>query len=496
MILEKLMKNISYTLVQGNVYTDIEDLCYDSRRCVKNSLFFAVAGYEINGNRFIADAVNNGATVVVTDDLSESGIDKLKDSNLTVVSVNNVREVMSAVASMFYDFPSQKIKVIGITGTNGKTTTAFYLKQILEYSGYKTGVIGTMGNICGDVFLESTHTTPESIEIHKILDMMVSENAEYVVMEVSSHALELNRVDHVKFQGSIFTNLTQDHLDFHKDIESYYKAKRKLFDFDQDFCIINVDDDYGFRLKNEIGNIERVVGFGVKDHAEYKIKDIDFKEGTTEFKIEHQDEILNYEMNQIGEYNIFNMCGAILAAKMEDLEETAIKQSVKNVKGVKGRLEIIPSEQKFTIVIDFAHTPDGLENVLKSLKKNLGGRLITVFGCGGNRDKEKRSKMGAISGRLSDFSIITSDNPRREDPDSIIKDIQSGISAVTESYLLITDRKEAIKKAIHMADQGDIILLAGKGHEMVQIIGDEKFPFDEREIAREILNNYDSDDFR
>lgn len=488
MKLADMLVKTEYEIIYGDTEKKISGIEFDSRNCVPGSMFVAVSGFETDGNRFIDKAIENGAVAILSDKNPEK-----QYPNLSYIKVNDARKSMSEVASVYYREPSKEIKVIGITGTNGKTSTAYFLKNILEHCGKKVGIIGTLGNYFNDMQLKTTHTTPESVEVQRLLRDMADKGAEFVVMEVSSHGLELFRVEDVKFSGGVFTNLTQDHLDFHKTMEEYYLAKRKLFDFNLIYGVVNVDDEYGARLygeKSESGY--KLIGFGFEKRAGAKIKEVCFTQEGTSFVIDWENEQLHCNTNQIGTFNVYNISAAILAAINEGLPSPQVIDAVRRIQGVPGRLEKLDIVGDYGVVIDFAHTPDGLKNILSVLRPSVKGRIITVFGCGGNRDAAKRAIMGEISGRLSDFTILTSDNPRWEDPEKIIDDIEEGILKTDGDYVRVTDRRKAIEKAVETAKSGDMIILAGKGHEMWQVYKDDKVPFDERKIIKEIIGKHES----
>ncbi|SHE55915.1 UDP-N-acetylmuramoyl-L-alanyl-D-glutamate--2,6-diaminopimelate ligase [Alkalibacter saccharofermentans] len=488
MKLSKILEKIDCQLMYGNADKDITGLEFDSRKCKPGDLFIAISGFESDGNNYIDEAISKGAVAVLSEKEPNS-----KVMNHAYLKVPNARKAMSKAAAVLNGDPSKRLKVIGITGTNGKTSTAYFLRSILEYWGKTTGIIGTLGNYCKGLELESEHTTPESVEIQRLLRAMEEQGAEYVVMEVSSHGLDLYRVEDVCFSGAVFTNLTQDHLDFHKTMESYFNAKKRLFDFEIGYGVVNTDDDYGLRLYKEKKNGKyKVTGYGLKAVADGKISGVSADDKGTTFVIDIDGKRLPCITNQIGGFNVYNLSAAILAARNEGMPEDGILECIKEIKGVPGRLERIDVAREFEVVIDFAHTPDGLENILKVLRNTTKGRLITVFGCGGDRDVTKRSIMGEISGKLSDFSILTSDNPRWENPDRIIDDIEEGIVKTGGSYIRVPDRRKALETALKMAKKDDMVLLAGKGHELWQVVNSEKITFNEREIIKEILKDNES----
>ncbi|MCE5221445.1 MAG: UDP-N-acetylmuramoyl-L-alanyl-D-glutamate--2,6-diaminopimelate ligase [Clostridium sp.] len=482
MNLKSILRGIDYKVIQGEVDVDINKINYDSRKVEKLDIFVCIKGYATDGHKYIDKAIENGAKVIVIQDSVE-----IKDKNISVIKCADTRKALALMGSNYYDNPSSKMKIIGITGTNGKTTTAFMIKDILESNNKKVGLIGTIANYIGSEKIHTERTTPESLELQELFFEMVSKGVEYCVMEVSSHSLELDRVYGVEFEIGIFTNLTRDHLDFHKTFENYYKAKFKLFERSR-IKVINIDDNYGKQVISDLNDLKagNVYSFSVKEHSDFKAFDEEMGSRDIRFK-------LNFEKNEQfilnipGEYNIYNALGAIVACFKLGIPVEAIKNGIEKVV-VPGRCERVANEYKlpYEIIIDYAHTPDGLDNILKTAKAFTKGKLISLFGCGGDRDKVKRPQMGKISIDLADITIITSDNPRSEEPMAIIKDIEVGLNK--DKYIVIENRKEAIKKAINIANEGDVIVIAGKGHETYQILKNETIHFDEREVVKEILN--------
>lgn len=478
--------------IKGDGSAEVLGLSYDSRNCEPGDVFFAIGGFETDGNKYIPGALANGASVIVSENR-----DILEDLDSSTVSgavlVSDVRKAMSGAAASFYGYPSQKMKVIGITGTNGKSSTAFFLKELLEDQGKKVGVMGTLGNFFGDWTAKATHTTPESVEIHRMLKDMMEMGAAYCIMEVSSHALALYRVEDVDFHASIFTNISQDHLDFHHTMEEYFLAKEKLFHYDQQYSIVNTDDPYGRRIYDTLEGMDtKAIGFGIHHPKDFQLAIEKATDDGSVFTLKGDRSTIQVETNQVGAFNAYNLSCAILAGVMESLDIQGMCTAAKTLHGVKGRMEKISSAKGFTVIIDFAHTPDGLSNVLQALKKTTQGRIITVFGCGGDRDRKKRPIMGRIAVENSDWVVLTSDNPRREKPESIIEEIEEGMKGHPDRYTIVQDRRQAIGIAIKAAKAGDVVLVAGKGHESVQIIGTQSFPFHEREIIEEYLNDHDS----
>jgi UDP-N-acetylmuramoyl-L-alanyl-D-glutamate--2,6-diaminopimelate ligase len=486
MNLKSVLKGIDYEVIQGNIDVEINKINYDSRKVKSLDIFVCIKGYATDGHRYIDKAIENGAKVIVLQDNIE-----IKDDNITVIKCVDTRKALALIGANYYGNPSDKMKIIGITGTNGKTTTAFMIKEILEAANKKVGLIGTIANFIGKEKLHTERTTPESLELQELFSDMVNKGVEYCVMEVSSHSLELDRVYGVKFEIGIFTNLTRDHLDFHKTFENYYSAKFKLFERAR-IKIVNIDDNYGRKVIDDLNklNANDIYSFSVKDNSDFKVSDeiMGSREIKFMLKLEKDEQFI---LNIPGEYNIYNALGSIASCYKLGINKEAIIKGIENVV-VLGRCERVAKEYNlpYEIIIDYAHTPDGLENILKTAKGFTKGKLISVFGCGGDRDKVKRPQMGKISVDIADISIVTSDNPRSEEPMDIIKDIKAGLDK--DNYIVIENRKEAIKKAISIAETGDVIVIAGKGHETYQILKNETIHFDEREVVKEILDEINS----
>lgn len=482
MNLRYVLNGMNYTVIQGNDDIDFSKINYDSRKVKQSDIFVCIKGYETDGHNYINKALENGAKIIVVQDDV-----KIDNSEVTIVKTEDTRRALALMGSNYYGNPSEKMKIIGVTGTNGKTTTAFMIKDILESSGKKVGLIGTIANYIGNEKLHTERTTPESLELQELFAEMIDKGVEYCVMEVSSHSLALDRVYGVNFDIGIFTNLTRDHLDFHKTFENYYEAKFKLFE-KCSIRIVNIDDNYGKQVIKDLEELkaENIYSFSVKEESDFRAFDEEMGNKDIKFKI-NLVKPEQFTLGIPGEYNIYNALGAIGACYKLGISIEHIREGIEKVV-VPGRCERVAREYNlpYDIIIDYAHTPDGLENILKTTKEFTEGRLISVFGCGGDRDKVKRPEMGKIGVNISDIAIITSDNPRTEDPMEIIKDIKAGLDK--DNYIVIENRKEAIKKSIDIAQKGDVIVIAGKGHETYQILKNETIHFDEREIVKEILD--------
>ena len=450
----------------------------------KGSLFVAVKGLNFDGNSFISDAVKNGASAVLTE-LEDVG----NVENCPVITVENSRKALAFAASEFFGRPSEKLCMIGITGTNGKTSTAHMIAHILEENGIRCGVIGTVGTKIGDVSEPLSHTTPDAVTLHSILAKMLSEGITHVVMEVSSHALDQDRVFGINFKIGIFTNLSVDHLDYHKDMKSYAHSKLKLFEMSE-ICIANRDSDFAEPFVNFNKGNNRVLTFSAHGDSDYRAENISVTADGNRYDLVKSNTFTPVKIKQklCGFFNVYNSLAAIAAADVLGIDEDKISSAVSTFLSVKGRMETVDTGLGFTVIIDYAHTPDGLGNVLSSVRLYCKGRILTVFGCGGDRDKSKRPLMGKVASALSDFVAVTSDNPRSEDPEKIIEDILVGMKGKT-NFTAITDRREAIKYVLGMAEKNDIVLLAGKGHETYQIINGVKYHLDEREEIENFLKN-------
>ncbi len=479
MILSEILKGIDIK----NSYEDVSvlDVTQDSRLVKEGSLFVCIKGAAFDGHNVAAEMLAKGAAAIVVE----------RDLGLAnQIIVENSRAAFSPICANFFGNPADKLQLIGLTGTNGKTTTTFLIKQILENAGKKVGLIGTVQNMICDKVYPAKYTTPDPYELQKLFRLMVDEGCEYCVMEVSSQALAQGRVNGLRFTLSAFTNLTQDHLDYHKTWDNYFKAKRILFE-NSDIAVTNADDENGLKIIDGL-NFKNVVTYAVnKNDATYVAKNVTFKSNGVEYELVG-DSIGRCTCPIPGRFSVYNSLCAASCALALGINFDDVLDAISKSKGVKGRIEVVPNGGRdFTIIIDYAHSPDGLENIITSLKEIAKGRVVTLFGCGGDRDKTKRPKMGKIAAELSDFCIVTSDNPRSENPSEIIKDILAGMQDITTPYKVVENRKEAISYAIKNAKKDDIILLAGKGHETYQILPTGTIHFDEREAVAEILSTID-----
>ncbi|WP_234119952.1 UDP-N-acetylmuramoyl-L-alanyl-D-glutamate--2,6-diaminopimelate ligase [Clostridium hydrogenum] len=478
MKLKEILAGVSYELINGSVDEEITNMHYDSRKIEQNGLFFCIEGYETDGHKYIGKALENGAKAIICTKVPEN------ITNAAVIKVEDGRKAMSLLSANFYGNPAKKLKLIGITGTNGKTTSTYIMKSMLENAGYKVGLVGTIANYIGDKKIESHRTTPESMELQKLFHDMVEAGIEYCVMEVSSHSLYLNRVFGITFNEGIFTNLTRDHLDFHKTFENYYKAKMILFENSKN-SIINIDNEYGKKVFNDVKNSK--ITYGIENEADVRAENINMSSKGTSFDLNYNGNKISAFVSIPGKYNVYNALCSAAACLNEGISLEKVKLGLEKLASVPGRCEIVTNKYnlKFDVIVDYAHTPDGLMNILSTAREFTKGRLISVFGCGGDRDKTKRPIMGEIGSKMSDIAIITSDNPRSEKPEEIIRDITAGIKK--DNYVTIENREEAIKEALKMAKEDDVIVLAGKGHEDYQILKDKTIHFDEREVIAKLI---------
>jgi len=476
----KMMDSIEYSLLQGE-NIEVNRIVIDSRKVKAGDVFICLEGLNVDGHNFIDSAFALGAAAIV------AGKDVKIPSSVTIVKVADTRAAMSIMAGNLHSWPSKKLKLMGVTGTNGKTSSTYFLEHVLTEAGKKTGLIGTVATKVGNEPVKTkfaTSTTPDPVELQQIFGEMLSMGADSVVMEVSSHALELRKMEGLHFDVSIFTNLTQDHLDLHGTMENYAKAKARLFEIS---CtsIINVDDKYGkFMIENAA---EKIITYSVSSPSDLKALNVRYTSSSVGFGLNIDSELMDFEIPIPGRFTVYNALGAIGAALSLNIPVKVIQKALKNLNGVPGRIQSIPNNKGIGVYVDYSHTPDSLENILTSVREFCTGKLIVIFGCGGDRDRKKRSIMGEIAAKLSDFAVITSDNPRSEDPEAIIAEVEAGVKPITSAYTKLTDRKEAIFYAVNMAKAGDCVIIAGKGHENYQEFADKTIHFDDAEEAAEAL---------
>lgn len=479
MKLAEILNGIEVIETTAEMDMDVADISYDSRASKPGDLFVAISGFETDGHAYIDSAVKNGAIAVLCE--------KKPDSQIPYICVKNTRSALALASANLFSRPAESMKLIGITGTNGKTTSSMLIKHMLEKcENAKVGLVGTNQNMIGYRVLTAERTTPESYELQKLFREMADEGCTHVVMEVSSHSLVLDRVEGLRFEVGLFTNLTQDHLDFHGTMDKYAEAKAMLFGRCE-MGVVNLDDDYAEQM------IERascpVLTYSVdKNEADLVGKDVRLLPTAVKFCALSTGVLERVTLNIPGRFSVYNALGVIAVGLQLGYSIAQCSEALATAEGVKGRVEVVPVDGNYTILIDYAHTPDALENVLKSMKETTEGRVVALFGCGGDRDRTKRPIMGEIAARCADFVIVTSDNPRTEDPDAIIADIVTGLEGSKTPKKVIADRREAIAWAIDHHKPGDVIILAGKGHETYQIIGKTKHHMDEREIVADHLD--------
>jgi len=483
MKLQKLLKNLHLLVPYLGEDPEITSIENDNRKVQNGSLFICIKGYTVDGHDFAESAVKSGAAAVLAE--------RPLSLDVPVILVKDTTRAMAVLADAFYEQPTKNLHLIGITGTNGKTTTSHLIEKIFADANQKTGLIGTMYTKIADKTIETKNTTPESLTLQKTFRQMVEAGVDIAVMEVSSHALDLGRVHGCDYDVAVFTNLTQDHLDYHKTMEEYKRAKSLLFaqlgnTFDHQkpkFAILNADDPASDMYRRSTA--AHVITYGIDNKADLQAKNIQMTSSGTQFELVVQSEKYPIKMQLIGKFSVYNVLASIAASVVSGIDIKAVIQSIESVKGVSGRFELVNAGQEFTVIVDYAHTPDSLENVLKTVQHFAKKKVFVIVGCGGDRDRTKRPLMAQIACQLASDPILTSDNPRSEDPIAILKDMEAGVQGL--AYRMIPDRKEAIQTAVREASAGDVILIAGKGHETYQIIGNVVHDFDDRLVAREAI---------
>jgi UDP-N-acetylmuramoyl-L-alanyl-D-glutamate--2,6-diaminopimelate ligase len=488
MQLKTLLAATSVREVVGPVDRAVESIAYDSRRVQRNGLFVALRGEKSDGHDFISQAIEKGATVIVAERAD-------KNSRATCAVVNDTRAAMADLSAKFFNYPARKLKLAGVTGTNGKTTTTFLIKHICEKAGMRCGLLGTVRYEIGERVLPAARTTPESLDLQELLAQIRDAGCRAAAMEVSSIGIAEERVREIEWDVAVFTNLTQDHLDYHGTMENYFAAKAKLFEQlpqqekkKKPVAVINIDDRYGQKLIQKIDTKISVVTFGTGLKADFRVSNYRMEFGGTSYQLDARGKSYLVRVPLIGRFNVANSVAALAAANALGLSLREAVLSLGKSPQVPGRLEMVPAKRQFQVFVDYAHTPDALLNVLKTLRELEPRRLIVVFGCGGNRDREKRPLMGQVADQNADYAIVTSDNPRKEDPDKIIADIEKGFRGT--HFEKITDRAGAIVRAVETAQPRDIVLIAGKGHENYQEFADHTVPFEDIQVARRAIENH------
>jgi UDP-N-acetylmuramoyl-L-alanyl-D-glutamate--2,6-diaminopimelate ligase len=483
MLLSKLLKHIEVEKINGKVDVEVHSIQFDSRKVLQGSLFIATRGVNSDGHNYIESSLKSGAIAVICEEFP-----KELQENVSYVLVKNSSEAIGLIASSWYDFPSAKLTLVGITGTNGKTTTATLLYQLFRKLGYKTGLLSTVKNYINDEIVEATHTTPDAVSLNELLTKMVSAGCEYVFMEVSSHAVEQRRIAGLQFDGAVFTNLTRDHIDYHLTLENYLKAKKRFFDHlgKDAFALTNVDDKNGMVLLQNTKATKYT--YSLRTIADFKTRILEDSFDGMVLNMNEKEVHVSF----IGHFNAYNLTAVFATARLLGQDELEVLRILSLLQSVSGRFETIKSPTGFTVIVDYAHTPDALENVIKTINEISQGKgnLITVVGTGGNRDKGKRPIMAREAVNGSWKTIFTSDNPRDEEPEDILNDMLEGLNPTQKQQVItIVDRREAIKTACLIAQKDDIVLIAGKGHEDYQIIKGVKYHFDDKEEVRKIIND-------
>lgn len=491
--LADILIGTNFELLAGDISAEVVSVAYDSRECSSGSLFFCIPGFAVDGHDYIPEALARGASTLV---ISRESVNV--PAGINVIKVADAREAMGLISFNFFDEPSKSLFLVGVTGTNGKTSIAYLVDCVLRKWGRKAGMLGTVENRIGGEILNVKRTTPESLDLHFLHSRMVAAGCSHAVMEVSSHAVSLKRIAGCKFNAAIFTNLTQDHLDFHGTLEEYFEVKKKLFtDYlaNDGIAVINIDDPRGAELATVVG--DKVVTYGIDaEDADVRAVDAKYTASGISYRVESKKfESFDVKSHLCGKFNIYNTLAMIAFSLAHGIEAEVICGALEEMRGVPGRFEKIEEGQSFTVVVDYAHSPDGLENVLGAAREICGGKLIVVFGAGGDRDSGKRPLMGAVAAKMSDIAVVTSDNPRSEDPveiiDRIVQGLQQGLAKISMGrnfkYFTEVDRFSGIKKALELAGENDVVVIAGKGHENYQIFRDRTIHFDDREVARNIL---------
>ncbi|PYK67139.1 MAG: UDP-N-acetylmuramoyl-L-alanyl-D-glutamate--2,6-diaminopimelate ligase [Verrucomicrobia bacterium] len=486
MQLKVLARALAPHRVTGTLDREVESIAYDSRRVQSNTLFVAIRGEKSDGHRFVDQAIEQGASVIVAER-------EIASPRATCLVVDDSRGALADLSAAFYGMPARKLKMAAVTGTNGKTTTTFLIKHICEKAGVRCGLLGTVQYEIGDRILPAIRTTPEALDIQELLAQIVNAGGRAAAMEVSSHALAQERTRGIEWDVAVFTNLTQDHLDFHGTMENYFEAKAKLFlklasqSKKRASAVINIDDRYGEKLLRRIAGKSPVITYGLGLHADFRASNYRTEFAGTSYQLDARGRSYLVRVPLIGRFNVANSMAALAAATTLGVNLRDGVLSLARAPQVPGRLELVPAKRQFQIFVDYAHTDDALRNVLKTLRELKPRKLIVVFGCGGDRDRKKRPLMGRVADELADHAIITSDNPRKENPDAIINEVEKGFRST--SYEKIVDRTEAIRRAAALAQARDLVLIAGKGHEKYQEFADHTIPFDDLQVARRALDD-------
>ncbi|WP_026759978.1 UDP-N-acetylmuramoyl-L-alanyl-D-glutamate--2,6-diaminopimelate ligase [Selenomonas ruminantium] len=490
--LAQLAELVNGSVVTGDKNIEIKGIEHDSRKAAEGTLFVCIEGFHVDGHKFIPQAVEKGAKAILTTRSAEA-VDV--PEGVAVLQVPELKAALDVIVPFFHDYPAQKMRVIGITGTNGKTTTSYLIRAILREAGYKVGLIGTIQIMMEEEVFPIHNTTPDVVELQHTLAIMRDKGMDYVVMEVSSHALDQNRVAGIEFDTAVFSNLTQDHLDYHKTLENYKLAKAKLFDLlgkegvkENKTAVVNADDEAGKTMLEHAKC--RQLTYGIENKASLQATNVEVLASGANFTLTEEFlGKLDLQLHITGIFNVYNVMAAVGAAIAEKIDPAVIKKALLNFTSVPGRFELVKAGQDFSIIVDYAHTPDGVENVLNTARRIAKKKIIAVFGCGGDRDRTKRPIMGRLAAELADVVIATSDNPRSEDPAFILSEVEAGVKETIgdKQHECIIDRREAIFRAVELAETDDIVIILGKGHEDYQILKDKTIHFDDKEVAREAV---------
>ena len=490
--LAQLAELVNGSVVTGDKNIEIKGIEHDSRKAAEGTLFVCIEGFHVDGHKFIPQAVEKGAKAILTTRSAEA---VEVPEGVAVLQVPELKAALDVIVPFFHDYPAQKMRVIGITGTNGKTTTSYLIRAILREAGYKVGLIGTIQIMMEEEVFPIHNTTPDVVELQHTLAIMRDKGMDYVVMEVSSHALDQNRVAGIEFDTAVFSNLTQDHLDYHKTLENYKLAKAKLFDLlgkegvkDNKTAVVNADDEAGKTMLEHAKC--RQLTYGIENKASLQATNVEVLASGANFTLTEEFlGKLDLQLHITGIFNVYNVMAAVGAAIAEKIDPAVIEKALLNFTSVPGRFELVKAGQDFSIIVDYAHTPDGVENVLNTARRIAKKKIIAVFGCGGDRDRTKRPIMGRLAAELADVVIATSDNPRSEDPAFILSEVEAGVKEKIgdKHHECIIDRREAIFRAVELAETDDIVIILGKGHEDYQILKDKTIHFDDKEVAREAV---------
>jgi len=517
MILEHLLQDVPYRILQTGSYgisREITSVAIDSRKITPDGLFICLLGLTVDGHEYIDAAARAGAGAILVEEINDNPL-WLENSGrifprppgytgaaqrragyppgVTVIQVENTRQAMALIAANMYNRPAEKLSLIGVTGTNGKTTTTHFIEEMLRSCGYKTGLIGTNGARVGEQPLDisfATSTTPDPLELQELFAHMVGEGVKYVVMEVSSHALALFKMEGLIFDVGVFTNLTQDHLDLHGTMDNYRLAKAQLFAQSR-YCVFNIDDESSPTMLRHFGDGPYLT-YGIEKEADLRAIHIDYWPDKTVFRLKWDELECQYDLHPKGSFNVYNALAAMGTARALGLSQEAIQHAVSRLRGVPGRIQDVPNSRGVNVLVDYAHSPDGVKNIIASVREFTPGQVVIILGCGGDRDKTKRPEMGRIAGQMADYCILTSDNPRTESPTAIIADIEAGIKSTGATYEICENRRDAIFIGVSMLSPGDSLIIAGKGHEDYQIIGTVKHDFSDYDTAVEALNECDA----